>query len=315
MENIALFVSENINPFYFAIPNMVFSDLPPVGHRRRILRCAVRPGVIPMGNGLSVSVEYGLEAFEKASLIIIPFWPDPTERPSPELIAALRTAYRQGRHIMALCRGGFVLGYAGLLDGRRAATHWYDARLFRELFPAVELDENVLYVEEEGMTTSAGVAAGIDCSLHVLRKLEGAKVANGVARLMVAPPFREGGQAQFIEEPLPTRTKDDRINAVIELFQNRLGETIDLAQAARSAAMSERTFYRAFRRSTGMTPHQWLLTARLKRAQERLELSDDSVERIALECGFESPITFRQRFREMFGTAPSVWRKNFRPEA
>ena len=125
----------------------------------------------------------------------------------------------------------------------------------------------------------------------------------------------EGGQAQFIEEPLPTRTKDDRINAVIELFQNRLGETIDLAQAARSAAMSERTFYRAFRRSTGMTPHQWLLTARLKRAQERLELSDDSVERIALECGFESPITFRQRFREMFGTAPSVWRKNFRPEA
>lgn len=315
MENIALFISKNINPFYYAVPNMVFADLPPEGHRRRIMRCALRPGSVPMENGMSVSVEYGLEALKDAALIIIPFWHDPTERPSPELVEALQTANQQGRHIMALCRGGFVLGYAGLLDGRRAATHWYDARLFRELFPAVKLDENVLYVEDDGITTSAGVAAGIDCSLHVLRKLEGAKVANGVARLMVSPPFREGGQAQFIEEPLTTRTKDDRINAVIDLFQKRLGESIDLAQAARSAAMSDRTFYRAFRRSTGMTPHQWLLTARLKRAQERLELTDESVERIAQECGFESPITFRQRFREMFGTTPSVWRKNFRPEA
>ena len=206
---------------------------------------------------------------------------------------------------------GVVLGYSGLLDGKRAATHWYDSEIFHSQFPSVQLDKDVLYVEDDGLTTSAGIAAGIDCCLHVLRILEGAKVANSVARLMVSPPFREGGQRQFIEQPVPMHSIDQRISKAIKELSESLNKTVDFRSVAHAAAMSERSFYRVFVKTTGMTPYRWLLCARLRRAQELLEGSDFSVESVAIHCGFESVITFRKRFKEQFGISPSAWRKTF----
>lgn len=311
MQSIAVFLSNRINSFFVSIPRMIFWELPPEENKREIILCARQPGAIEMEGDMYGKAHAGLEAFEKASMILVPYWPDPHIKPCPELLDALRAAHERGQTIVALCRGSFVLGYSGLLNGKRAATHWGDAVTFRELFPEVKLDENVLYVEDSGITTSAGIAAGIDCCLHVLRNLDGAKVANQVARLMVAPPFREGGQTQFISEHLPTRTSNTRINAALELLQSKLGESVNLGEVAKTVAMSERTFFRTFKQSTGMTPYKWLSTARLKRAQERLELTHESIETIARDCGFESPTTFRERFRESFGVPPSAWRRSF----
>ena len=311
METVAVVLSEKINPFFVAVPRMIFSELPQAGHKREIRLCAVEPGRIEMEGGLSAKVEYGLEALKQASMIVIPYWPDPYKKPSEALLTALRAAHKAEIPIVALCRGSFVLGCSGLLDGKRAATHWYDSEVFRSLFPSVRLDEDVLYVEEDGLTTSAGIAAGIDCCLHVLRILEGAKVANSVARLMVSPPFREGGQRQFIEQPVPMLSIDQRISKALKELSENLEKPIDFRSVAHTAAMSERSFYRMFVKSTGMTPYRWLSCARLKRAQELLEGSDIPVESVATHCGFESAITFRKRFKEQFGVSPSAWRRTF----
>lgn len=311
METVAVVLSEKINPFFVAVPRMIFSELPQAGHKRKIRLCAVEPGRIEMEGGLSAKVEYGLEALKQASMIVIPYWPDPYKKPNEALLTALRAAHKAEIPIVALCRGSFVLGYSGLLDGKRAATHWYDSEVFRSLFPSVRLDEDVLYVEEDGLTTSAGIAAGIDCCLHVLRILEGAKVANSVARLMVSPPFREGGQRQFIEQPVPMLSIDQRISKALNELSENLEKPIDFRSVAHTAAMSERSFYRVFVKSTGMTPYRWLSCARLKRAQELLEGSDIPVESVATHCGFESTITFRKRFKEQFGVSPSAWRRTF----
>ena len=311
METVAVVISEKINPFFVAVPRMIFSELPPAGHKREIRLCAVEPGKIEMEGGLSAKVESGLEALKQASMIVIPYWPDPNKKPSDALLTALRAAHKAGTPIVALCRGSFVLGYSGLLDGKRAATHWYDSEIFHSQFPSVQLDKDVLYVEDDGLTTSAGIAAGIDCCLHVLRILEGAKVANSVARLMVSPPFREGGQRQFIEQPVPMHSIDQRISKAIKELSESLNKTVDFRSVAHAAAMSERSFYRVFVKTTGMTPYRWLLCARLRRAQELLEGSDFSVESVAIHCGFESVITFRKRFKEQFGISPSAWRKTF----
>lgn len=313
MDRVAVIVSENINPFFIAVPRMIFSQMPSEEHAREICLCAESAGILPMEGGLSARVPYGLEGLKAANLIIVPYWPDPEKRPSSRLLNALKTAAEANKEVIGLCRGGFVLGFAGLLDGRRATTHWADVALFSRLFPKARLEPNSLYVEDRGITTSAGISAGIDCCLHVLRRLEGVRVANEVARLMVAPPFREGGQAQFMEMRLPTNTSDERINRAIKLLQRAVdaGDAADLRAAAAAAAMSERTFYRAFGRVAGMTPHQWVLSARLRRAQEMLEATTLSIEAIADACGFGSAVTFRQRFHERCGVSPSAWRRSF----
>lgn len=313
MDRIAVIVSEYINPFFIAVPRMIFEKMPSEGHAREIRLCAETAGILPMDDGLFARVPYGLEALKAANLIIVPYWPDPEKVPSAQLVHALRTAAEANKKIIGLCRGGFVLGHAGLLDGRRATTHWADAPVFGRLFPRVRLEPNSLYVEDGNITTSAGISAGIDCCLHVLRRFEGVRVANEVARLMVAPPFREGGQTQFMATRLPTNTSDARINRAIALLQRAIdaGDSADLKAAAATATMSERTFYRTFAKFAGMTPLQWVLSARLRRAQAMLETTTSSIEAIADACGFGSAVTFRQRFHERFGVSPSAWRRSF----
>lgn len=307
----ALVVTPGISAFFLSVPRMVFEQIPARGHKRHIELCAVHPGRIALEGGLSADVDAGLELLEHSPIIIVPFWPDPLERPDDALLSELVRAYERGAFIIGLCRGGFVLGYAGLLDGREAATHWADADAFKKCFPRARLNTKALYVDDGRIATSAGIVAGIDCCLHVLRRLEGAAVANETARLMVAPPFREGGQAQFIDYAVPSSTKDDRINRAVERLSTELSAPPAISALAAESSMSERTFFRAFERSTGMTPYQWLTAARLKRAQELLEKTTLSIEAVAGRCGFDSPVTFRQRFKAQFGVSPAAWRRVF----
>ncbi len=312
MKTVAVVVSSGIEPFLLSVPRLVFDDLAPDKCRRRAVLCAETPGRLAMGGGLEADVAHGLEALETCSLAVVPYWPHPEEKPSDALLEALRRAHRRGVPVAGLCLGAFVLGYAGLLDGRRATTHWQWCDDFARSFPAARLEPNALYTDDAGVITSAGISAGIDCCLHILRTLEGAAAANAVSRRLVAPPFREGGQAQYIEEPLSVTTKDARLKRVTDMLATHPEQPADFAQLASEAAMSLRTFYRAFSAATGLPPHAWLLAARLKKAQALLETTDFSVEQIAGDAGFDSAVTFRQRFRERFGVTPSAWRRTFR---
>ena len=312
MKPVAILVSRNISPFLLSIPQIIFDRLAPESARRKIVLCAPEPGRIPVEGGLFADVQADLSVLDEAELVIAPYWPHENEVPSPAVTAALQRAHEKKIEIAGLCLGAFLLGYAGLLDNRRATTHWVSADAFEALFPKCRLERDALYVDDDGIVTSAGAAAGIECCLHLLRKRAGAAVANQVARMMVSPPFREGGQSQYIEEPVPRSTSDARINALIVWLSAHMDEPVTVEAMAVRAAMSVRTLHRAFVRAVGMTPGQWLITARLKQSQTLLETTRASIESVAEACGFDSAITFRQRFKERFGVSPSDWRCTFR---
>lgn len=205
-----------------------------------------------------------------------------------------------------------MLAEAGLLDGRRATTHWAWARDFAKRFPKVTVDADVLYLDDAGLLTSAGTAAGIDCCLHLLRQQHGAEVANRVARRLVVPPHRQGGQAQFIEQPLPATSRDDRLAGLLDWVRAHLDLPHSLDSLAERALMSRRTFTRRFRQLTGATVGDWLLAERLALCQRLLEGTEQSVEAIATLAGFGSPVSLRHHFGRAFGVSPSAWRQTFR---
>jgi transcriptional regulator GlxA family with amidase domain len=213
---------------------------------------------------------------------------------------------------MALCLGAFPVAEAGLLDGRAATTHWAAADELARRYPKVKVDPEVLYVDEGDVLSSAGIAAGIDCCLHLLRRLCGAETANAVARRMVVAPHREGGQAQFIERPLPVSPSDGRLARVLDWVSRNLGAEHDLDALAARAAMSRRNFTRHFRQATGMSFKQWLLEQRLQHARTLLETSEAPVERVAQQAGFGSALSLRQHFRSTLQTSPAAYRKQFR---
>ncbi len=217
--------------------------------------------------------------------------------------------------MLSVCSGAFALAHAGLLDGRRATTHWmYTTRLARG-FPAVNVDPDVLYVDDGQILTSAGTAAGIDLCLHVVRLDHGAEVANAVARRMVVPPHRDGGQAQFVREPLVTECGNDQLAATLDWAVEHLGEPLTVELLARRALMSPRTFARRFRAATGTTPLQWLLRQRILHAQRLLEATDLPVEVIAERCGFGSATVLRTHFRRIVDTSPLGYRRTFHERA
>lgn len=244
--------------------------------------------------------------------MIIPGWHDPATPPSPELIAALRSAHARGARIVGLCLGTYVLAYAGLLDGHRAATHWEAESDFTRRFPQVCLDANALYVDDQGIVTSAGTAAGVDCCLYLVRSYYGSHITNQIARRMVVPSYREGGQAQFIERPVPVSTLDARINALLTYLRENLNEKLSLDALAQQAHMSRRTLTRSFHQATGMSVGEWLQAERLHRTQELLESSAHGVEAIAGLVGFGTATALRQQFKQTFGVSPVEWRKQFR---
>ena len=248
-------------------------------------------------------------------MIVVPHWRDPSERPPRKLLDALVAAYRRGAEVVGLCMGTYVLAYAGLLAGRRAATHWELEQDFMNRFPAVRLDTNALYVDDARCITSAGTAAGLDCCLYLVRQRHGGTIANRVARRMVVPPYREGGQAQFIEHPVPTSTRDARVNDLLEYLRTHLNEPHSLDALARRASLSRRSLTRHVQRATGLSVGEWLQAERLRRTQELLETSAHSVETIAELVGFPSAAALRQHFRARFDATPTEWRRRFQPRA
>lgn len=264
--------------------------------------------------GIRLECDGGLELLRHADLIVVPGWRDLDDTPPAAVTQALREAAARGARIASICSGAFLIAHTGLLDGKRATTHWRHTERFARLFPQIRMAPDVLYVDEGNIITSAGSAAGIDMLLHLVRKDYGPHVANNFARRMVVPPHRDGGQSQFVVQPIAVRT-NDRIAGVADWMAGHLGDDITIEMLADRAAMSVRTFTRRFRAATGTAPIEWLIRLRVRRAQDLLETSDLPIDTIAHDAGFGAPETLRHHFRKVAGTSPSAWRATFRGKA
>ncbi|WBB88988.1 helix-turn-helix domain-containing protein [Verrucosispora sp. WMMC514] len=274
--------------------------------------CAERPGPVPLLGGANLHSPYGLDVLAAAATVIVAGVPDVHGTPSPELVAALRRAHRAGARLLSICSGAFALAGAGLLDGRRAATHWRYADLLARRYPRVTVDPDVLYLDDGDILTSAGSAAGLDLCVHVVRRDHGSVVANAVARRLVIPPHRDGGQAQFVEAPVAVDPDDDRIAGSIDWALAHLAEPLTVARLAGQAHMSTRTYLRHFARATGTSPIRWLVEQRIRASLALLETTDAPVGQIATAVGFDAPVTYRHHFTRAMRTSPSAYRRAFR---
>jgi transcriptional regulator GlxA family with amidase domain len=273
--------------------------------------CSVDGTAVKTTSGFDVTPEAGIEALRRADTIVVPGYASLLESPPAPALEALRRSAARGARAMSVCTGAFALAHAGLLDGRRATTHWGWAGELGKRFPAVRVEAASLFVDEGRVLTSAGLSAGIDLSLHVIRRDFGAAVGERVARHMVAPPHRDGGQAQFIEPAADGA--GGSLEPTRRWAAERLGEPLDVAAMARHAGVSPRTFARRFREEVGTTPLQWLLSRRVLEARRLLEETDLPVETIAWRVGFGTAASLRDHFRRATATTPTAYRRSFRP--
>ncbi|MBI5179448.1 MAG: helix-turn-helix domain-containing protein [Nitrospinae bacterium] len=314
IDTVAVIAFDGISPFHLSIPCCVFGEnrqrsaLP----RFNLFVCAAEPGPLRTSAGFSLSTPHTLSSLSKAGIIIVPSWRNPDETPPRPLLKALIKAQRRGALIAGLCLGTYVLAAAGLLDGCKATTHWEWADDLARRYPRIDVDPAVLYVEDGNIITSAGVAAGIDCCLHILRCRHGADVASRVARRMVVFPHRQGGQAQYIEQPLPSHLEEDHLGKVMEWIQKNIDKHLTLDALARRAFMSRRTFTRSWRKATGTSPGKWLMGQRIAMAQRLLEKTDAPMAIVAQSAGFGSEVSFRQHFTSAVKTSPGRYRREFR---
>jgi transcriptional regulator GlxA family with amidase domain len=308
---VAVIAFQQISPFHLSVPCLVFGESAPENPAFDLRVCACEDGPLITSAGFRIEVAHGLELLQRAQIIIVPSWRDPYERPPQPLLDALIAAHARGAQLLGLCLGAFVLAETGLLDHGRATTHWAWSEVFSRRFPLVRLDPDVLYIDEGRILTSAGTSAGLDCCLHLVRQLQGSAFANQVARKLVMAPHRQGGQAQFIQQPLPASLRDSRLGELLDWVRGNLQLAHTVDSLAQKALMSRRTFTRHFRLLTGTTVHHYLLNERLALCQRLLESSKLGMEQIALQCGFGSPVTLRQQFGKAFGVSPSSWRKTF----
>jgi len=271
--------------------------------------CSLERRPLRAAGGILVQAPRGLSALREAGTIVIPGWTLEDVAPPAKLVNALRAAHAGGARLVSICSGVFLLAATGLLDGKRVTAHWRHVDRFTARFPNIQVERDVLYVDEGSILTSAGSSAGIDLCLHIVRRDYGAEIANQIARRLVMPPHREGGQAQYIEDPMPREA--GRLAPVLEWAQSRLGKTLRVEDLARKASMSPRTFARHFRQQTGTTPHQWLTHQRVMEAQRRLEKTDASIDQIAAAAGLQTAATLRQHFSRALGTSPSAYRRQF----
>ena len=279
-------------------------------HWYRFETCSMQRRAVQGQYGMRITADQGLERLSAAGTVIIPGWTG-IDAPVPaRIITALRDAHSRGARLLSICSGAFVLAATSLLDGRRATTHWRYAEALQQRFPSIRVDADVLYVDEGQLLTSAGSAAGLDLCLHLVRRDHGAAIANQIARRLVIPPQRDGGQAQFIERPLP-RSERDLLSPLMDVMRRRMHQALPIAELAGMAAMSKRTLMRRFKAATGTTPAEWLTTIRLDRARELLERSSDSVDSIAEQAGLGTATTLRHHFRRKFGTHPTAYRQRF----
>jgi AraC family transcriptional regulator, transcriptional activator FtrA len=311
---VAIVVEPGVSVFEFSAVWDILSDDPGAGGVPwyRVSICSSTPPPIAMSvPGTALMEVRSLKALRSADIVVVP----PIAEPSESTLAALRAAHARGARMVSLCTGAFVLAAAGLLDGRTATTHWAHAALLSERYPRVKVDERVLYIDDGDILTSAGSAACIDLCLHLVRKDFGAEVANSVARQMVVPPHRAGGQAQFVSTAIREVAEHDPFSDTLQWAQSNLAEPLAVEMLAHRAAMSPRTFARRFTDTTGVTPHQWLLRQRVMLAQRLLETTDLPVDRVAEECGLGTATNLRSHFRATIGTTPTAYRRTFRSEA
>ncbi|MEU5216695.1 helix-turn-helix domain-containing protein [Streptomyces sp. NPDC020807] len=308
-QRVAVLVLEGAKPLDVGIPAQVFTTRASMPYEVRV--CGPSPGTVTGGDGLSYLVAHGLEALEWADIVFVPGYRFPDrEDPPRAVVDALVAAHARGARLAAISTGAFALAATGLLDGKRATTHWHYARALAAKWPLIDVDENVLFVDEGSVLTSAGAASGIDLCLHILRRDLGVAASNHAARRLVAAPYRSGGQAQYVPRSVP-EVHGERFAATREWALRRLDEPLTLDILARHAAVSARTFSRRFVEDTGYTPMQWVMRARIDLARELLERSDRGVEQIAADVGLGTGANLRLHFQHILGTTPSEYRKTF----
>ncbi|WP_405159531.1 helix-turn-helix domain-containing protein [Nocardia sp. NBC_01499] len=289
-------------------------ERPGVPTRYTFSVCTEHPGPVETYAGYAMLVTDGLDALDRADTVIVPGWLPVGEAPSPAVIRSLRRAHDRGARLVSICTGAFALAHTGLLDGRRATTHWARADELAARFPAVDIDRDVLYVDDGDVATSAGAGAGIDLCLHLVRTDHGAGYAAQVARSMVMPPHREGGQLQYAAPPHPAQI-DGSLAPLLEWVTGRLDEPLMVEDLAARAALSPRTLARRFTDQLGIGPGQWLLAQRIAAARELLETSDLPVDAVARRTGLSSATNLRRRFLRALGTTPGAYRRAFRADS
>jgi AraC family transcriptional activator FtrA len=303
-----------------ALPGVILLDLAAPTHlfghcgapRYRFALAGLQPGPVRTSTGFDVVASHGLAALGRADTIVVPGCDRPDEA-TAAAVAAVGRAHARGARVMSICTGAFVLAEAGLLDGRRATTHWASTAELAERYPRVGVDPSVLYVDEGSVLTSAGVAAGLDLCLHVIRRDHGAAFAAKQARRTVVAPHRDGGQAQFVERPIEDGDPGGgSLEPTRQWALSQLDRPLDVAALARRACMSPRTFARRFRQETGTTPAQWVLEQRTRTAQSLLERTDLPIEHVAARSGFGSAATLRMHFGRRLATSPTGYRRSFR---
>ena len=311
LHNVAVLVLDGVAPFELGVLCESFG-VDRSDHGLPVLDfavCGVERGRVRTSMGFSIDVEHGLERLASADLIGVPAMPGSGEYPD-RVLEQLRGAVDGGSKVLSVCGGAFVVGAAGLLDHRRCTTHWMHAAELAERYPAAKVDPDVLYVDDDPIITSAGTAAGLDACLYVWRKEYGASVATAIARRMVVPPHRDGGQAQFVEAPIrPAQLQT--LSAVLDHMAANLSAELTIESLARRANMSPRTFARRFRAETGTTPYDWLLAQRVTAAQRLLEDGDDTIDAVAAKCGFGGAAALRHHFARRLGTTPQAYRSAF----
>ena len=315
LQSVAVLLQEPVSLFEYGVLAEVFGldrtdeGVPAFDYRV----CAEAPGPLDARNGTTVTAAFGLEAAADADLVAVPA-SSAAREPSPAVVEVLRSAVERGAWLMSVCSGAFTLGAAGVLDGRDCTTHWRYAEELALLHPKARVDPDVLYVRDGTVITSAGTAAGIDAALHLVRLELGSAVASSIARRMVVPPHRDGGQRQYIARPVPT-TEAESLGPVLEWMLEHLEDPVTVDELARRATMSPRTFARRFVAETGTTPHQWVTDQRVLRARQLLEETDLPVEAVARDAGFGSAALLRHHFTRCTGITPTAFRTQHRQPA
>ncbi|RWF72465.1 MAG: helix-turn-helix domain-containing protein [Mesorhizobium sp.] len=314
---VAAIAFDGISPFHLSVPCLVFGeDRAALGLPRFDFRiCAIESGPIQTEAGLTVTAPQGLGSLDGADIVIVPSWRDLENPPPAVLVEALLRAHRNGTLLVGLCLGTFAVAATGLLSGRRAATHWAYTEQLQALYPDMIVDPDVLYIDNGDVMTSAGVAAGLDCCLHIVRARYGAEAALRLARQIVLSPHRQGGQAQFIERPIARTGNADRFTQALDTVRKTLGDLHSLDSVADAAGLTRRTFTRRFQKTIGTSFGDWLIDQRVALAQRLLEATEKSMDTVAFEAGFGSATSLRQHFAARLRTSPAQYRREFSKNA
>jgi transcriptional regulator GlxA family with amidase domain len=315
MQRVAVLVLDGVYPFELSTPVRIFGTATDVDGQPlyQVLTCSVDGASVVTSADFAIAVQHGPEAIDTADILVLPpYLCEPTDETAwlPDQLANALRRLRPGARLVSICTASYALAAAGLLDGRRATTHWNQAEHFQRAFPNVQVDASVLFIDDGEVLTAAGVASGIDLCLHLVRRDHGSEVANRVARLCVVPPWREGGQAQFIDRPVPPPTSAST-STTRQWALGQLGRPVTLTELARHARMSVRTFSRRFRAEVGMTPVQWLTRQRVEHARRLLETTDLPIDRVAAEAGFGTAASLRQHLTGALGVSPTAYRQTF----